>query len=453
MLHDWPMILLGFSLENHRSFKDSASLDMLAPRLRTVVPKDGATWIESTRRVAAIFGPNASGKSAALDGLRHLQRILSGEPQALRRKTLPYRPFLLDEESRALPSRYTLDFVAEGTRYQYGVAHTATTVVEEWLYRYETSWKTVLFERSESKTTFGRSLKGDVSVLQHMTTGKDLILAGGAVSRHPTLGLVHQALVEGIRIITFAEFDRQGRVDEVLEMIEHEELSLGDLAVMMRVADVGISSAEITLRDVPEDFRATMAKILKVIDEANASEDSSGRFGTTDHELEEFAKELVFKHTGHEGAVYSLSPQQQSTGTLTWLAMVAPAVSALRRGQLLCVDELDASLHPHLAAALVQIFRDRNINTRGAQLVFTTHDVSFLSPQSPSRLDPEEVWFAEKGADGRSELFCLADFPVRESDNLLRRYMMGRYGAIPRVAPSILAQILATSPNGQEDTQ
>ena len=95
------------------------------------------------------------------------------------------------------------------------------------------------------------------------------------------------------------------------------------------------------------------------------------------------------------------------------------------------VDELDASLHPGLARYLVQLFLDPQMNPHGAQLIFTTHDVSLLG-NSPTRLlEPRQVWFTEKDRSGRSELFCLDDFDNRAQNNNELRYLAGKFGAIP----------------------
>ncbi|PAK58273.1 hypothetical protein B9K02_12730, partial [Lentilactobacillus kefiri] len=60
----------------------------------------------------------------------------------------------------------------------------------------------------------------------------------------------------------------------------------------------------------------------------------------------------------------------QSDGTLGWLALVSQAVGALQQGGMLVVDELDSSLHPTLAAELVSMFKNPDMNRTGAQLIF-----------------------------------------------------------------------------------
>jgi len=120
---------------------------------------------------------------------------------------------------------------------------------------------------------------------------------------------------------------------------------------------------------------------------------------------------------------------EESEGTQTWFRLIGPTIRALRTGQTLLLDEIDASLHPRLSARLLELFQDPQTNPRGAQLIFTSHDTSLLS-----HLNRDEVWLTEKGTDGATTLTALADFggdKVRRSLNLERAYLQGRFGAVP----------------------
>jgi hypothetical protein len=52
-------------------------------------------------------------------------------------------------------------------------------------------------------------------------------------------------------------------------------------------------------------------------------------------------------------------------------------------------------------------------------------------------LDPElfgrdQVWFTEKDNDGATQLYSLAEYKdVRKGEAMQKRYLAGRYGAIP----------------------
>ena len=68
----------------------------------------------------------------------------------------------------------------------------------------------------------------------------------------------------------------------------------------------------------------------------------------------------------------------------------------------------------------------------GAQLLFNTHNVSLLGPPAPGRLRRDQVWFTEKGDNGATRLTALAEYRVRDGlENVEKRYLSGRYGAIP----------------------
>jgi hypothetical protein len=132
-------------------------------------------------------------------------------------------------------------------------------------------------------------------------------------------------------------------------------------------------------------------------------------------------------HHGTTSAALTLD--DQSAGTRSWIAHMTRAVAALRRGAALVIDEVDASLHPQLAARLVNMFRDGEINQNGAQLIVTTHDATLLDEETLSR---DEVWFVDKAPDGGvTTLFPLTDFHPRNNENTRGRYLAGAYGAVP----------------------
>ena len=54
-------MLLDFSVTNFRCFADEAHLDLIQPSLRTLTPRATMSWMDATRRVAAVYGANASG--------------------------------------------------------------------------------------------------------------------------------------------------------------------------------------------------------------------------------------------------------------------------------------------------------------------------------------------------------------------------------------------------------
>jgi AAA15 family ATPase/GTPase len=119
-------------------------------------------------------------------------------------------------------------------------------------------------------------------------------------------------------------------------------------------------------------------------------------------------------------------------GTIAFLCLLEPVFPALAKGGVVCVDELDDSLHPLLAMELIRQFNDVKSNPAGAQLIFNTHDTNLLSAGVLRR---DQIWFTEKQPDGASQLYPLSDFKPRMHENIENGYLQGRYGAIPFLNP------------------
>jgi AAA15 family ATPase/GTPase len=74
------------------------------------------------------------------------------------------------------------------------------------------------------------------------------------------------------------------------------------------------------------------------------------------------------------------------------------------------------------------MFQNPDLNQKGAQLIFTTHDTSLLDGELLRR---DQIWFAEKDEDQASHLYPLSDFSPRKGEALERGYLAGRYGGVP----------------------
>ena len=163
---------------------------------------------------------------------------------------------------------------------------------------------------------------------------------------------------------------------------------------------------------MPEQARRILRAALKEVrkDGPSESSDSGGqeRGVNLDNDfLGVVVRNLLFTHRGSAEKPPPFRIQDESDGTIAWLAVAVPAMEALRRGGLLLVDEIDASLHPHLVEILLEAFADPSVNKKNAQLIFTTHETHLLSPQSNVRLDPRQIWVTDKTYEGVTELACL----------------------------------------------
>ena len=428
-------MLLDFTVANYCCYAEETTLDLTRSSLKTLTPRAGSLWQEQTWRVAAIFGANASGKSTLLDALDCLHHAVGDQRDIL------YQPFSLDRAHAAQPSRFSIGFTHENERYSYSVEAHRWGISREELWAAGQRWRKV-FVRSqgpedvEPTVESGTTLKGATNEVRRITTPKDLFLAIALKYKHATLAPIARSL-RAMRFIHHSDEERRSRLQWVMSRLaEDPEQWTGIANAIAQAADLGIVGLELEEQEVPQEM-------LELLRRLPWSEDEEAE--VPPEVLKELQRHLVLHHRGADGEEYRLTIGQQSQGTLTWLATVGPAMDALRLGQVLCIDELDASLHPTLTATLVDMFKDPDLNTRGAQIVFTTHDTALLDNSPVQLLEAGEVWMTEKSPLGASELFSLADFSSnRKGTNKQRRYLAGAFGAIPRVDTSSLRRYLST---------
>lgn len=131
---------------------------------------------------------------------------------------------------------------------------------------------------------------------------------------------------------------------------------------------------------------------------------------------------------------YELKFSDESDGTKKMIAALPVILLALQEGRLVIIDELDAKLHPKLLRYVISLFKNINVNRKGAQLLFTSHDMTTMKNTVFRR---DEIWFAAENKNHESEIYSL--YEIRRENNERvnstaaydKQYLEGRYGADP----------------------
>ncbi|MEV6152773.1 ATP-binding protein [Nonomuraea sp. NPDC052129] len=417
-------MLIRFEVANFRSVLDPVELSMVAvDRDRTEarpVPNLG----ESLLPVAAVFGPNASGKSNVIAALTWLRTAIR---DSLRfwDDEIPIEPFAF-AGGEARPSEFTIESVVSGVRFEYIVELDRRAVRYEGLFHYPEKKRRRIFEREGDEFKLQRGL-GNLSGTRELLTPRALALS---IARRFDESLVSGFARDLLAVQTlglkshgprpvnlaparstlrwFEEFsDRdQFALPGFEELDRPSPTDRTQALALLRLADMGIEDVMIEEPEVsypeggPESARVRTQRAVRLVHRA-----------------------------AHERVPLDFAAE--SEGTRTWFQLIGPVLAALRSGSLLLFDELDGSLHPTLSMQLIRLFHDPATNPKGAQLVFTSHDTSLLN-----HLNRDEVWLTEKAEDGATRLGALAEFAgerVRKSQNLEKAYLHGRFGALPDV--------------------
>jgi AAA15 family ATPase/GTPase len=421
-------MLIRFAVSNHRSLRDRQELSFVASSLHG--SDDGMIECRhvpggSLLPAIVICGANASGKTNLVRAIGWMRSAVlhshsRGEPDDGISRT----PFRLDSTTAECTSHFAVDFILDDIRYHYGFEATDTAFVSEWLLAYPNEKRQILFEREGMKFHFGRNLKGRNQVISELTRPNSLFLSAAAQNAHEELTKIR----EFFQNINIGGLDEVGLAEALLKTPTNPRL-IG----LLRAAGTGVVDykAEEQTDSGPriKEFREGLSVLL------------SGLLARTDVALPMNDKMIRLKlahQTATSDPVY-FDLAEESQGTRWLLRLVVPILQALDAGSVMVIDELDSSLHTLACELVLGLFASRRTNPKGAQLIVTTHDTNLLRFQ-PLRRD--QIWFAEKDRGGATHIYPLTDFRTRETDNIERGYLQGRFGAVP--FSGSVAEILAS---------
>jgi AAA15 family ATPase/GTPase len=439
-----PSMLLAFRVENSRSFRDEAELSMLGTRLsgEDVVRK--VPWREKGRPInvlplAGIFGANASGKSNFLEAMHDMRTLVMGSfKQGTPGEEIERHPYLLGADEGRAPTSYQVDLVLGGVRHEYGFRVDSNAVLEEWGRSYPRGRAVQLFHRIGDDVNLGTAQRGKGRATQEILRSNALFLSTAAATNHPLLLPIFEWFE---RNLIFADVEsrhaRQILTADLLEQDEHRD----QLLSLLREADLGITDVSRQLID--PDMKGKIEQFLNImgIDEMRAKEGEEGPFEMPD------LKQVKLKHRS-SGEDVELESTEESRGTMVWFGLIGLVVEALKEGSVLLADELEASLHPTLVKALVNLFQSKRSNPNRAQLIFNSHQVTLMGDSGEGPLGRDQIWFSEKNEDGSTRLYPLTDLGPRKDEAIGRRYLKGRYGATPIISVRQLEEIVAPELTG-----
>ena len=412
-------MLVEFRIKNFRSLRDEQVLSMVASTDKTLLDTHaldtGLKAAPHLLKSAVVYGANASGKSNLIKALQFMRGMVLESAALKPGQTFDrLQPFKLDATSGSLPTEFEVTFILDGVRYQYGFALNSQRIISEQLLVYKAfkpqRWFERHFDAESGKDVYewGPSLKGAKTLWEGATRSNALFLSVAVQLNSEALRPVFEWFVN--RLVIFNEHSPLSPQFSV--QLLKQEAQRKAICEFLRAADISIADIDVaTKQAMVHTFNFDLATGKR---EETASEQA--------------VDEVKFHHiTEHGKAVFDLI--DESSGTRNLLFLTGPILDILGKGLTLVVDELDTSLHTLLVQALVRLFHRPEVNTGGAQVIFTTHDTSLLDAFGLFRRD--QVWFVEKRSDQSSSLYPLLDFSPRKNEALERGYLQGRYGALP----------------------
>ncbi len=411
-------MILNFSIKNYRSFKELNSLSLETAEESSPKPL----------RFAAIYGPNASGKTSLLKALEYM-RFAMQNIDAVNKLTLNHvllQPFLLNAQSSSEPSFFELTLLDETTssRYQYGFEVTKERIVSEWLV--ETAKRETnlspreLYTRTEKGINFHSSISKDIKQFKNNIPETILALPFLAnnnydIARRVTnlvvskLVLFDSSNVETIRGIAYQRYlvDSQLRAD-VLKLIKSFDVDIQGISIeQIPISADDSANLDAILQQLPF-FQGNLQGLMKTsVSTRHNVYDAAGKVKSS----------ATFDLNNHE-----------SLGTQKLIPFIIMALDAMRDGYTLVIDEFGSSFHPFITEALVRLFLT---NKHSAQLVVLTHETHLLGKSLD--LGADQIWFVEKSCREESTLVAVTEYKPRTDARVDKQYLEGRFGAVPTV--------------------
>ena len=412
-------MLVEFSVGNYKSIKERQTLSLAAQK------SDSHNFTTHHKKApyllkrVAILGPNASGKSNILEAIQVALRIIKTSFKYELDEKIPVEPYLLNEETAHQPSEFEFVFIHDGTLYQYGFTADTIRIHTEWLYASPQQGKLQRWidrggpDEDKATTWYINPsvIKGRRAEWIQETRPNTLLLSLiGTLKNHPIIKLLQRSLAEKIRILPsklphiFTSEACLG--NESIKNKVSEFLQMADLGIV----DINIEEKPFSPSQLPNDLPEEVKKDLCT------------------HLADSKQFTAITVHNKEGGGKISFDMNKESDGTALLYAWAFPLIDTLASGSTLIIDEINRSMHFKELEFIENLFSNLSTNPNGAQLIFTTHDISVLH-----RFHREEIYFTDKQDGFHTQLYPLTDFENRGDISIYNRYTSGVYCALPNV--------------------
>ena len=374
-------MLIQFTVENHRSIKNSAVISFAASKDKSfeeylLHPDAKKTLLPAL----AIYGANAAGKSNVLHAMMTMKEMVVGNAaKASKGQKLPWEPFGGIKQ----PTTFEIVFIYQGIRYTYGFSFDAKKIYKEYLFHWPNGREALIFSREDGVFEFRENINEQMT-LSNRTPDNKLYLVSSNDWNLPQTENAYRWFLEKLTFL----MEEEPATSETVAQIASGDDKKARILKELLLADLGITDVALKNSSGKAPVITTTHRII--------NED-----GTTEY--------------------FQLLMEQESAGTQHFFTRIGGWLQALENGALLVVDEIEDSLHPLLTRRLIEMVQDKAINTKGAQLIFTTHDAMLLDLNFFRR---DQIWFAEKNDKTcATELYSLASFSPRKGENVRKAFV------------------------------
>jgi hypothetical protein len=411
-------MLKRFTIQNFLSFKDETTLNMTAEALKEKKDYLHIPYLYNPNffllKSVAIYGYNSYGKSNLIKAYSFFQNlILNSFTLGQKYSSLGVQPFKLCTKTLDEPSHFEVVFILDDTKYRYGFKITNEGIEDEWLY--------YTYKRVRQNTLFIRHKQDFIEVGKKWNTD-----SGNMVEQAKMFTQPHNLFLS----VLLSQSNIPPHIESIAKWFKGNIILTGDYDSSIKLFDIyskdeyrNIILKFIKIADL--EIETIFDKITDKVNKGLAQGLAESIYNTEAKNFDLSIKRRVLddNHSFQYNVDFNLH-KNESSGTIKYFAIACYLTLALKTGQLIWIDELDASIHNDLLVFLVEIFNSSKNNVRGSQLIFTTHNTTFLD----KKLRRDQIRLVDKNEYGESSIHPVhsAKNPIRIDKSMEQEYRQGK---------------------------
>lgn len=374
---------------------------------------------ERVSLISGFYGSNASGKSTVLNMIDTVIRIMLlkqqdflTNPNGMKEETIIAFPnFSLDVKDK--PTILEMDFIFGDNKYNYFVSiiNDGREISKEVLYKNNKK----IFNRSNHKVFFEGSIEKKIGG----KWAKNII----APKKSSFLSVL---LDETSDMSVFNNIKAEIGVSELKEIKDKVCFITDKRSVQMGQNNInGLFAFAINYLNASKIIQERMLRITNsVVKYFEHSFDTLIIEKGSDNNP--INKSFTFNFEVKYNNFYkNLGIMELSAGTRELVAYISDILKIIKNGGIVVYDETSKYYHPDMEIAMLNLFKDKDINQQNAQIFFSSHN-----HETFDLLQNNQAHILEKKNSGIT-ISKVSDYNVRERDNIKRVYRLGSLGGVP----------------------
>ena len=398
-------MLVNFKIKNFKTFKEETEFSFERGQKRELSYHIIHTDNYELLPVKAIYGSNACGKTNLLLAIQGLKNFIIRK--SIRQKKDDYIGLCSNFDNYEDPIEISITFICDNKEYYYYISFVnyfkemESKIIKETLKENNE----MIFDRTNNKLEFSSDEK---IIKEHYKRFLD-----NNLKKEMT-----KMIEENIKSTdTFTSW--YSNIDN--KLCEKIITYFSNITTIIDLEKFNINSY---IKFVDKNKTYQDRNVDKLLKELNVDKEKILFEYTEDGKINNY---VFYKTDSKDINIVAPVNSIESKGTVKLIDLLYPIIQSLQNGAPIFIDELDASIHHEIIYNLIQTYGDPEINTKGAQVIFTTHNPVYLNKNLLRR---DEIVFIEKNNNG-SHIHTLDDYNIRNDQVYLKNYLDGNYTILP----------------------